>query len=152
MNSQSTYLLPRFIGMNLLKRDRFIDEAGTYDLYHMFLLLEGSFVCGEANDEVFPGNVVIFPPNEIFKRKVVKPITFLSIHFDLNTTGADKGYLPRGVLNFIDTERIISTANLMMKTESKSMLDHYLADIFYQYFAESSSFIRRPPKPITPIL
>ena len=138
MNDRSQNLSPDFISMNLLKRDKFIDETGTYDFFNMFILLEGSFSCGKDNKTVYPGNVVIFHPGEPFIRRVIEPITFLSIHFEPNVCEKEITAFPREILNFVNKDRIISTANLMQKTNSKPMLSHYLADILYQYAIESS--------------
>ena len=138
MNDRSQNLSPEFISMNLLKRDKFIDEVGTYDFFNMFILLEGSFSCGKDNKTVYPGNVVIFHPGEPFTRRVIEPITFLSIHFESNLSKNENKAFPREILNFINKDRIISTANLMQKTNSKPMLNHYLTDILYQYTIESS--------------
>ena len=146
MNEIHGRFLPEFISMNYLQRDRFLIEHGTYDFWNLFILMDGTFTCGKNNDTVRPGDVVFFAPNEPFSRRVIEPISFLSIHFDWQTISDDgqkyEAKLPRGKVSFKDDRRIISTAKLMQSASRDHVCDHYLRDIWHQYCIESDKTTR----------
>lgn len=132
---------PKFISMNYLQRDRFLIENATYDFWNMFVVIDGEFTLGEENDTVRAGDVVLFSPHKQFKRKVVKPIAFLSIHFEWDSTDPynekNEAALPFGKLSFKDDRRVLSTARLMQSASSDSERDHFLKDIWRQFCIES---------------
>lgn len=141
MKEKYTLLAPKFISMNYLQRDRFLIENVTYDFWNMFIITDGVFTLGEENDIVRAGDVVLFSPHKQFARKVVEPISFLSIHFEWDGTNesgtTDEVNPPFGKLSYKDKRRILSTANLMQAALSDEERDHFLKDIWRQFCIES---------------
>lgn len=125
-----------FLGINELYRTAFLDEQSTYDHWHVFLLIEGSF---EANGEtVLAGDLYFFAPHEPFSRHVLSPVRFFSIHFACE--GAE---LPRGRVRFRDVSRVLSTAELLKKClqaeQNEQRVRHFLRDLRMQYELEQAS-------------
>lgn len=139
--------IPEFISINFLHRDKFLEEEGVYSDWNMFIPTEGFFCCGKEGTVIKPGDIVIFAPNEVFNRRVIKEVSFFSIHFKW-TFHDSQSYkymhlLPKGKIEFSDSSRILSTAFLLTKSYcgsiKKELCNHFLRDIWYQYYIETNT-------------
>ena len=126
---------PRFIGANLLYRERFLEEEGAYQRWNLFLVVDGSI---EVNGKALTaGDLYFFAPQEHFSRRVLRPVTFWSIHLDWE---GDPFELPRGKISVQDRARVLSTA-AMMKTvasgvQKEELFRHFLLDLWVQITLE----------------
>lgn len=124
------------LGINELYRTAFLDEQGTYDHWHVFLLSEGSFVANGKT--VLAGDLYFFAPNEPFSRRVLSPVRFFSIHF-----ACDGAELPRGRVRFRDVSRVLSTMQLLKKClqteQNEHRVRHFLHDLHMQYELEQET-------------
>ena len=126
---------PRFMGANLLYREHFLDEEGAYHRWNLFLVIDGSF---EVNGKALTsGDMYFFAPHERFSRRVLRPVTFWSIHLDWEGELFD---VPRGKVSVQDRGRVLSTAS-MMKTvangaHKEELFRHFLLDLWVQICLE----------------
>lgn len=132
--------IPKIVGINLLQRDQFLVEEDAYPFWNAFLVTRGSFVYG--NEVIHEGELALFAPGEPYRRRVLSPMTFFSIHLEWKLpTSVRESALPRGKVTFRDPQRVLSTATLMKKAigepSALSLCDHFLGDIWLQYCLEA---------------
>ena len=123
-----------FVSMNTLYRERFLVEEGTYDFWNIFVLTQGS--CLVNGEVATAGDVVVFAPQKPFSRRVMTPMTFLSIHVEVQ---GEPPALPNRLV-FEDKLRVLSTAAFLQKSadelQDRALCSHFLQALCLQYEAE----------------
>ncbi len=151
--------IPSLLFLSVLYRERFLWENASYDGWYAIVLLDGSFTV-EMNgrlDTVKTGDVVFFPPNVPFHRKILTPIRFLYIHFCwmcgdafYDWTVQPFGEMPCGKLTYTYSVRRDDDIQFLLHSADRKDPDtlkraeHYFQDLWYElgrlrFLAESLS-------------
>lgn len=126
-------------------RDKFIWENNRYDGWYAIIVREGRFevdMLGK-HDEVGAGDVVLFPPDVLFSRRITEPIRFIYIYFKWQNASGDYDWkdspdLPFGKLDFPVKSRrdedIEALAGLCNDPDpgARRLAEHYFNDIWYE--------------------
>ncbi len=125
----------RFIDCRLMKIEDFSIKRGTQPTCALFYILDGSFslTCDGCTRTVGKNELVSFPDNMEFERRMLSPITFYNVRL------IDKEHiLPRGVIKHTDHIRLIATLSYMSRLtkNDRELVEHYLKDIFIQIKTE----------------
>lgn len=127
----------RLISSRLMRLTCFEIENGRQPMNAFFYILEGSFYFSANGVEKIIGkNDLVFFPNDMdFKRKIITPITF----YNVQTT--DSIGFPRGYVEVKNHMRLKSTLELLTELsahphEDSSIEQHFLEDVFVQLSSE----------------
>ncbi|MBY6037178.1 AraC family transcriptional regulator [Fictibacillus nanhaiensis] len=121
----------------------FILSEDTYPHYSIFCIMNGTFdykVLGESG-QAEPGDIILCPPHIPLKRKAVTPLKFHFFQFTYRGLSGEQ--LPVGLLQFKDTERLMSTYERLKdiafneSEHSNHWKAHLLTDIFQIYSMEN---------------
>lgn len=118
------------------QRSKFIIEKGAHKNNTLIFVLDGSFSLHIAGEQhvVCKNQGFVFPAGVTFERSVLKGLTILFAEFR-----AELPIQPQ-MLTFLDGNRLESTLRMLdlalQNGEEKSLLAHYLSDIFYQAYME----------------
>lgn len=120
-------------------KDFFAVERGYQPQNSIFCILEGAFSFTVNGESVTAerGNVVFFPDDVYFERKILAPMTFYYARFSRSGNDLQKNeiliaeYGERVLEDFVMMERLSRLPP--MRTE---LADHYLADVFVSLHSE----------------
>lgn len=136
----------RFIESKLTSRQEFVLTEGRQPMYSMMYLKEGSFsLLLQGKESVIKkGDCCIFPDDVDFLRRVIEPIFFVYLKFEINSSCPLSFPLPVGKVCFQDKTRFLEN---MKKYEScigntsphaVYYREHIIEDILLQASAEYS--------------
>lgn len=136
----------RFIESQLTSRQEFVMTEGRQPTYAMMYLKEGSFslLLQEKESVIKKGDCCIFPDDVNFLRRVIEPIFFVYLKFEINASCPLSFPLPVGKVCFQDKTRFLDN---MKKYEScigntsphaVYYREHIIEDILLQASAEYS--------------
>lgn len=120
-----------------MKFTKFAIEHGFQPTDALFYIVQGSFTLTIDGEEcvVSKNNIVSFPSNMEFKRKILEPLTLYNVRYvrDREVFG--------GKLEVKNHTRILSTLSYMISLSQlpcadESITQHYLEDIFLQLKTE----------------
>lgn len=122
-----------FLDCRLMKTAEFSIERGYQPFDAIFYILEGSFslsVEGETRT-VARNDVVFFPSDMLFERRVIEPISFYHVRVQGN------GKLLRGVRTVRAPQRMLATLSALevltkLGEERGELKSHFLQDLFAQ--------------------
>ena len=131
-----------FVECKVQERDEFVLTEGTYPVYLLIWLKEGSFRLSiEGKTEtVTAGDCVIFPENLNFFRSVITPISFVMLKFKMNPRCPFTVPVPCGKITFPDPQRFADSMrqyeSLMDADDARTIYykEHLLEDILWQAF------------------
>lgn len=137
----------KLIESKITSRNKFEVEDGVQPTHALFFIKEGNFFINieGTNYEVSKGDCIILPDYIQFRRKVLKPISFIYIKFTYNKACPFTFELPYGKVEFSDKARFISNITvleqLMGKNDKKSacITEHLLMDILFSIHLEKNS-------------
>lgn len=114
-------------------KQSFITERGFQPINSLFCILEGEFTytADGKSTRAGKGDVLLFPDNVYFERRMLSPMTFYYARFSLSEDDPPYTQILRAecrdrlLEDFVMMERL---SNLL--SPSAVLADHYLADIF----------------------
>lgn len=126
-----------FISSRIMTLTYFEIEHGYQPIDAFFYILEGSFLLKTEDDVriIEKNNLVFFPRDMEFERKMISPITFYNVQADSSEN------FSRGYTAVKDHMRLKSTLETLTRLYSlpdsdKEIENHYLEDVFIQLRAE----------------
>lgn len=127
-----------------VKRNAFLRDTGAHPTWALFVMEEGSFFLEINNVKTIikAKDIVLFEKDVEFQRKVLTPVTFHFIKFNVLDESIFAGLA--GKLEFVDSDRIKSTIRNIkyyinkFDDLSKIFLKHFINDIFYQSYIEKN--------------
>lgn len=124
-----------YITCLLVSKDKFEIESGILTKASIFYITDGEiqYIINGIEETAGAGDLVCFPADLYFERKIIKPVTFYHIFFE----NPQKAELPCGKIFFADKARLMSSLdylyNLELNPEDRGNLKNYfLNDIFVQ--------------------
>jgi AraC-like DNA-binding protein len=125
----------------------------SYNVWVAFAVVEGAFYyeIGEMKGTATFGDIVICPPETVFKRVIMTPLTFY--YFEFSWSDGTKSIepeaktglsIPSGKISLLDTARLAQNYNAMRKwkdwplSTNSSLYNHYLRDLWLMYCEEQS--------------
>ncbi|MDF2938977.1 MAG: AraC family transcriptional regulator, partial [Paenibacillaceae bacterium] len=140
------------------RKEKFSSFESVHSGWLVFVVEDGSFhyrIGSEEGSASF-GDLVFCPPQTVFRRVVISPVTLFVIFFDWRgweeepdmipgqTAALPKGF-PSGKISLHNTSRLISTLDLMRdaylsdRLWKARKLAHYADDLWFQYCGEQGS-------------
>lgn len=134
-----------FIDYSLTGRKEFRQGEGYQPTSAVFYLKSGEFLTdlGEGEMPVSAGDFFILPDYVYFKRKIIKPISFLYIKFKKNEKFPFGFNLPYGKVEIKNRERFNSTIDVLEKLLTAEdgaavyLREHFLEDLLMQVVSEN---------------
>ena len=128
----------------IMKRDKFLWQHGSHPEWTLFIMEEGIFTLemNGAKKTVAANDLVFFPPNMTFRRKIIMPVRF---HFMQFLQSVDKSALPIpvGKVALSDKARIIGDSAALTAISyspdkrSPLLCQHIFNDILFRCYYES---------------
>jgi AraC family transcriptional regulator len=135
-------------GMTWEQKDKFLRYEDVYNVWVMFAVEAGSFyyeIGGLKGTATF-GDIVICPPDTVFRRVVVAPLTFYYLELvwiDSQSSGQQAAdIIPAGKISIVNTSRLAHNYAAMRKWHSwprpvrLPQFNHYCRDIWLLYCDE----------------
>lgn len=127
-------------------RNRFQIKEGYHPLHSLYIIQGGAFE-SQSNGitNIYKnGDVVFFPTDVKFRRRILEPLVFHFILFERNQDSELNFTLPAGKLEFRDQARLQSTLKTFNHLASvprdlHQIRQHLLNDIIYQYYIETQT-------------
>lgn len=127
-------------------RNKFQIEHGYHPLNSLYIIQSGEFV-SQSNgitNTYKSGDVVFFPTDMEFNRRIIEPLIFHFILFERNENAKFNFTLPPGKLEFRDKIRLQATLQTFNRIASvqrdfDNIKQHLLNDIIYQYYVETQT-------------
>lgn len=118
---------------------KFINESGVHEKWTMIIPTSGSFRVKMQNKEdvISKYDIVIFPAGMYYKRKIIEPISYFCIQFDIENDSPDAFSLPFGKQTSFDTKRLVHNLEMLsgyldqIDPRSENIKLHILYDILY---------------------
>ncbi|RKN86264.1 helix-turn-helix domain-containing protein [Paenibacillus ginsengarvi] len=125
------------------KKDVFLLYEDIYKIWVMFVVESGSFYyeIGESKGTATFGDIVICPPDTVFRRVIVTPLTFYYVELVWEGPGAEK-VIPAGSISISNTSRLAQNYAVMKKWKAwpismkSRKYKHYLQDLWQLYCDE----------------
>lgn len=128
-------------------RNRFRIEEGYHPFHLLYIIQSGAFESqSDGITTIYKsGDVVFFPTDMKFRRRILEPLVFHFILSERNQNSEFPFTLPSGKLEFKDRNRLESTLRTFNRISSvqrnfSQIQQHLLNDIIYQYYIETQSF------------
>lgn len=130
-------------------RAAFLVEEGFQPTDAVMMVTKGKFLLemDGQEKEVGPGDVVILPTDQPFRRKILEPPTFLYFKFRRNPRSDLSLPLPYGKVAFTEKGRLAGVLDLWRGLEQQSPAvqlhwkEHLLEDILFLAYAEHRSMV-----------
>lgn len=130
-----------------VSKSKFEVENGFLSRASIFYITNGEiqYIINDKSETAKSGDIVFFPTDMYFERKITKPITFYHIIFE----NPKKNPLPYGKVFFSDKNRLLSTLEYLYNLEiipndNQKLKNYFLNDIFIQL--ETELFVKHVQK------
>lgn len=124
------------------KKAKFSSFESVHPNWLVFVVEDGSFYfkIGDKEGTASYGDLVVCPPETVFRRVVISPVTLFVVYLNWKSpNGPGGGRLPVGKISLLDTGRLSSTLRLMRGAYpadtgwSQRRLEHCALDLWVQY-------------------